>query len=123
MPLERFSQLLSLFDPLGNKMRCVLSRLFARECGTVRKLIILRHIAAGDPVILEPKMPSVLIGMKVRRKVLERGVPADIAVELAINVVPRVTNFRRPDLLARFEIACEYGSAVRRHDRCMNSEP
>ncbi len=51
--------------------------------------------------------------MEVRADVLVIGVPADVTVKFAIEVVARITDLGGPDLLASLDITCKNGGSVR----------
>ena len=62
---------------------------------------------------------SVLV--QVRLKVIERHVPADIAVKFAVNIVARIADLGTPDLLAGFDVAGKDCHAVLAHDGSVNA--
>ena len=66
MALESLAELVGLLDPLADKVRGVLGRLFAGERRDVRLLLILRNVAAGDAVIFEAEMAAAAVRVQVR---------------------------------------------------------
>src|SRR5688572_15743461 len=104
MSFECSPQLVSLLDPLADKMHSVLGRLFAGERGDVWGLVLLRNIASGYPVIFQAEMPAIAVFMQVRLEIIQRQVPSDVTVELAVHISTGVSYDRAPDLLARLHI-------------------
>ena len=57
----------------------------------------------------------------MRQQIINRGVPADVAVKFAVEVIARIADLGRPNLLTCLDIASKNGSAVRANDRSMNA--
>jgi len=68
-------------------------------------------------------MPPAAVLVQVRSEVIERSIPTDVAVKLAIESVAGVTDLSRPDLLACFDIAGKNGRAIRTNDRSVDAKP
>ena len=113
---------ISLFDPLVDKVRCILGGLFACQRRDIRLLILLGHVAPRDPVIFQAEMPAVAVLVQMRLEIFERQVPPDIAVKLPVNRVSRVADLGAPNLLAGFDVARKNSYPVPADDRRVNAE-
>src|SRR6202042_842578 len=84
-----------------------------------RALVV--RAAVGDRVVLEagedPDPP-----LEVRADVIHRQVEPDVAVEIAVDRVARVSLLRAPDLLRALDVAPEGGDAGGAVDRRVDAE-
>src|SRR5918912_2300342 len=84
-------------------------------CGqrVVRLLLGLRHVAPCNAMVLEAEMSSLASGVQVRKQIVERRIPAQVAIELPVVWMAGVADDRTPHLLARLQVAREDGDSVR----------
>ena len=66
-------------------------------------------------------MTAGAVFVQMRLQIIERQVPADVAIKFAIDVAAGVADLCTPDLLARLDIAGKYRNSVRTHHRSMNA--
>src|ERR1035441_9253768 len=73
--------------------------------------------AAGDAIILDTGEAALARRGQMRLQVVQIEVEADVAVEVAVARVARVTGVPAPDLAGGIRVAAKGGDAVGREDR------
>src|SRR5262245_4033613 len=102
-------------------MHRVLGRSFPREFRMVSRLLLLWHIASGNPVIFQPEVAACAVRVKMRLKILDRQVPPDVTIEFTIDRAARIADLCAPNLLAGLDIASKCRHAVWTHHRRMDA--
>ena len=121
MAVECLAQQSRLLDAFADEMHGVLGGLFARHSRNIRLLVLLRHVAPRYAVIFEAEVAAFAVGVQVWFEIVERRVPANVTVKFTVKIVTRITDLSGPDLLARFDISCKYGSSVWTQHRCVDA--
>src|ERR1700747_3007158 len=100
-------------DAVEDEVPGVFARAPGRDVGVVQLLFVQRH-AAGDAVVFQAHAAPNAVGVQVRSDVFVGGVPADVAIELAVGGIAGLPALGAPAWASGPRIAGEGGGARRR---------
>src|SRR5271154_3643376 len=93
-------------------------RVFARGLERMVALVnFLLSSTAGDAVIFHAGEPTIIWRWQMRFDVIQIKVEADVAVEIAVTRVARITFVLAPNLPRGIKVASERRDAIRRENR------
>ena len=103
--MHKIRKVFHLSLPVKHKISGMVSSPVSGQLGVIGLLLI----GTGNAIIFDPCIDPYPVGMDIWLDVIKLQIKADIAVELAVTIIPRITLDRRPDLFRRLQVPGKAG--------------